>query len=150
MKIFKSSKSPFFIFLIRIVPYAIFSVLIIRLIIESFTTDFNDEEILVALFILSLIFVILIIFVERWMKMSYTIDNTYLIINAGVKERRINIKDIQSIKLSGYSSYGYKPALDFKGVQIIYELGRMIYVSPENREEFLEELKKVNEKIVVI
>jgi len=150
MKTYKSSKSPFFIFLVRIVPYAIFSVLIVRLIIESFTTDFNDEEILVALFILSLIFVILILFVERWMKMSYTIDNTHLIINAGVKERRINIKDIQSVKLSGYSSYGYKPALDFKGVQIIYELGRMIYISPEKKDEFIAELKKVNEKIVFI
>lgn len=73
---------------------------------------------------------------------NYTLDERKLIIRSGPLRWTIALDDIKSIakpanRFRGSSS----PALSMDRLEIIYGAGKRLMISPENREQFLADLK---------
>lgn len=81
----------------------------------------------------------------------YVIKNHFLLYRSGPFRGRIDIARIKKIKyFSGlYVPVTMKPALDTEGFIITYNNFDDVYVSPVNRDVFLDELLKINPKIEV-
>lgn len=81
----------------------------------------------------------------------YVIKKHFLLYRSGPFRGRIDIEKIKKVKyFSGlYVPVTMKPALDTKGFIITYNSFDDVYVSPVNRELFLNELLKINPKIEV-
>lgn len=71
----------------------------------------------------------------------YRMDQQYLYYECGLSRGKILLQTIKSVTPSSYPAAGIRPALDFKGVQIIHGEGYSIFISPENRNEFIKDLK---------
>ena len=67
----------------------------------------------------------------------------------GVFKSSINIDQIKYITKGDYPVAGNRPALNLKGIKISYGSGYLIFLSPQNVEKFIYDLKTVNDKIVV-
>lgn len=81
----------------------------------------------------------------------YVIKQHFLLYRSGPFRGRIDIEKISKIRyFSGlYVPVIVKPALDTKGFIITYDNFEDVYVSPADRENFLNELLKINPKIEV-
>lgn len=81
----------------------------------------------------------------------YVLRNNFLFYRSGPIRGRIAIGKIKSIrKHSGlFVPVTLKPALDVKGYIITYNQFDDIFISPENAEAFINELKKINPEIEV-
>lgn len=83
---------------------------------------------------------------------KYSIKEEVISFNSGPFRGKININSIRKIEHhSGLIvPVTYKPALDTKGLIIHYNSFDDIYISPKDEEVFLEELLKINPKIVIV
>ena len=81
----------------------------------------------------------------------YVIKQHFLLYRSGPFRGRIDIDKIKKIKyFSGlYVPVTMKPALDTEGFIITYNNLEDVYVSPVNRDVFLQELLKINPKIEI-
>jgi len=149
MNIYKSTKNTFFLILVKYVPYTLYSIMLLSLIQEYITSEGANNRLIISIVILSIMFVLLIAFVEKTLKINYRIEGSILHIDSGFTKREIQISNIQSLMHSNYMGYGRKPGLDIKGLKIMYESGRMMYITPERSEEFIIKLKSVNQKIII-
>ncbi len=92
---------------------------------------------LTAAFVLYLIF-------NTW----YTIEQDVLHVRCGFLYRKdIPIKAIKSIATS--SSILSSPATSFDRLEIAFNQFDSVLISPENRQDFIESLKKINPTIIV-
>lgn len=105
----------------------------------------------VNLFPLVLISLVIILIVWTLLDTRYVIKQHFLLYRSGPFRGRIDIQKIIKIRyFSGlYVPVITKPALDTKGFIITYNGYDDVYVSPVNRELFLDELLKINPKIEV-
>ena len=149
MTIYKSTKNIFFLILVKYVPYTVYGIMLLSLIREYIVSENLNNKLLISILILTIMFGLLIGFVEKILKTNYRIENSALHIDSGFTKREIYISNIQSLTHSNYTGYGRKPGLDVKGLKLIYESGRMIFVTPEKSEEFINNLKSVNQKIII-
>ena len=79
---------------------------------------------------------------------KYTIENQNLNIKAGfLINQNINIMNIESIKKS--KNILSSPAASLDRIEIIENNKNSILISPKNKIEFIEELKKINPQIYV-
>ena len=79
---------------------------------------------------------------------KYTIENQNLNIKAGfLINQNINIMNIESIKKS--KNILSSPAASLDWIEIIENNKNSILISPKNKIEFIEELKKINPQIDV-
>ena len=79
---------------------------------------------------------------------KYTIENQNLNIKAGfLINQNINIMNIESIKKS--KNILSSPAASLDRIEIIENNKNSILISPKNKIEFIEELKKINPQIDV-
>jgi hypothetical protein len=103
--------------------------------------------------LLPVVLVSLVIALILWTLLDtrYVIKQHYLLYRSGPFRGRIDIEKIKKIKyFSGlYVPVTMKPALDTKGFIITYNGFDDVYVSPVNRDVFLNELLKINPKIEV-
>lgn len=85
-----------------------------------------------------------------WMRTEYHIVEQDLWYRIGFWKGSIAIHDIHSIREAGYpsSSLQVRPALDFVGLSIRYGSGYSIFMSPENPEDFVASLMRVNPQII--
>ena len=83
---------------------------------------------------------------------KYSIKEEVISFNSGPFRGKININSIRKIEHhSGLIvPVTYKPALDTKGLIIHYNSFDDIYISPKDEDVFLEELLKINPKIVIV
>ncbi len=81
----------------------------------------------------------------------YVINQHFLLYRSGPFRGRIDIEKIKKIKyFSGlYVPVTMKPALDTEGFIITYNELEDVYVSPVNRDVFLDELLKINPDIEI-
>jgi hypothetical protein len=112
----------------------------------------TSEKYTFKVFIIGSLFVIPVISLLLWCWYStyYMIDNETLIARCGPFIWRISIQEITVIRLNQKTIGGtYKPSLSWESIEIQYKMFRSIYITPEKLDNFLSELKKINDKIEI-
>ncbi len=82
-----------------------------------------------------------------WNSTSYKIEKGELFIKCWVFRRKVNIKDIVKVKKTKNFLASYALALD--RLEITEKNKSKYYLSPNNFETFIEELKKYNSDIII-
>jgi len=138
MKHFSSSKS--------LIAVSILLMLVVFLIITMFISLFYHEIEITSFIILSLTCVMII-----WILLDtrYFIKSDRLFYRSGPFRGRIEINKVVKMEYCSdlNSNTLYKPALDFKGFILTYNMGKTIYISPEKLNDFAEEILKINPSI---
>ena len=123
-----------------------FEIIIPILIISAFGFKNIINEPKVAPIILLILVLAFITFLLTSIK--YTIENQNLNIKAGfLINQNINIMNIESIKKS--KNILSSPAASLDRIEIIENNKNSILISPKNKIEFIEKLKKINPQIDV-
>lgn len=83
-----------------------------------------------------------------WFTTYYVIERNSLVVRSAFIHKIIPVYEIKSIRrtFNPLSS----PALSLDRLEIQYGNGKMVLISPENREKFLEALKKMNPSIIIV
>ncbi len=117
-------------------------------------TIWSAPAILIPFLIFSFSETILIIFVLcfllsfwLWNSTSYKIEKGELLIKCWIFKRKVNIKNIVTVKKTKNFLASYAMALD--RLEITENNKSQYYVSPDNFETFIAELKKYNSDIIV-
>jgi hypothetical protein len=113
----------------------------------------SDEIYSFKEFIITTVFVIPVpgLFLWCWLGTYYLIDNETLIARCGPFIRRVLINDITLIRLNQRTISGiWKPTLSFESIEVQYKTDRSIYITPQNQDDFLSELKNTNDKIKIM
>lgn len=82
-----------------------------------------------------------------WNSTSYKIEKGELFIKCWVFRRKVNVKDIVKVKKTKNFLASYALALD--RLEITEKNKSKYYLSPNNFETFIEELKKYNSDIII-
>ncbi|MEM8524303.1 MAG: PH domain-containing protein [Bacteroidota bacterium] len=149
MESFQSSKHFLFQILLLITPVGgiIFTLWATIDIIPDFelswTYAFASISILLTLIVCWLM-------IDAYRNTVYIIDGNYLVYQISFWKKTIPISDIWLIKASTYPSAGYRPALDWNGLKIVYGKDRVVFVSPASQSKFIASLKRKNEAIEVM
>lgn len=92
---------------------------------------------------------ITLIFLWIWFDTGYSIDSEYLSYNSGPLWGKIPLDSISLIKIGDYNFEGFRPCLSNKAIRIDYNQREHIYISPKERDEFLEIVLYYNPQINV-
>jgi hypothetical protein len=140
MKRFLSTKN-------NITFYTLWAIVIgmIALVINSFNS--NDFYLLPTVILMLVIAIIVWILIDT----RYVIKTNFLLYRSGPFRGRIDIKKIKKIQFhSGlFVPVSMKPSLDTNGLIITYNQFDDVFISPQNKTVFLEELKKINPNIEI-
>ena len=144
MVTFRSSKILFTGILLTVVATFMFCMATIALWQEGENTEVIVGSI--VLYILSGIFFWILL------DTKYTIKNAYLFYYSGPVRGKIAIDSIRKIKhQKGWICESFiKPALGINGLYIYYNKFDDIYISPKDKEAFVNYLLKINPKIEII
>ncbi|MBX2871279.1 MAG: PH domain-containing protein [Saprospiraceae bacterium] len=110
-------------------------------VVQSLLKVENTDTILVPLVLLSLFLFISYRTIRAYQKAHYRLDDEYLHYQCGWSKGKIRLQTIKSVTPSSYPSAGIRPALDFRGVQIVHGEGYSLFISPDNRSEFIKHLQ---------
>jgi uncharacterized membrane protein YdbT with pleckstrin-like domain len=86
-----------------------------------------------------------------WADIRYEMREDYLFVKGGPFRSRIAYNDITRITMSKNIWFGYRLLASMDAIEIHYKTGLLgsVKISPEEREVFIEELKKRNPSIKV-
>ena len=139
MKIYKPNRKGFINYLLIgfiLLPIAIFFL--------DKNTFFAQPYILLPLL------VPLILTLWIYFRTSYKIDNNKLIYRSGFFKGEIDISTIKEIVKGKTMWSGVKPAMAKNGLTItLNKYPRRIYIAPENNEEMISDLLKINSDILI-
>jgi hypothetical protein len=110
---------------------------------------FKTEMMLSKPVAIALIFLPFSLFLWIYMDTSYVIAENKLHYRSGFIRGTVNIDDIKRVIKGRTAWSGIRPATASNGLLIAAEGGYEIYISPDTNEEFVSELLKINEKIIV-
>lgn len=81
----------------------------------------------------------------------YEIQENLLVISMFFYKTKINISEIRTIKYSNsiMKTNFYKPGFHHKGIEIVYHKYDDIFISPNNRDQFIEQLIEQNPTIEI-
>lgn len=85
-----------------------------------------------------------------WLDTKYVISGEQLKYNSGPLKGKIDIKSVRKLEYPKRLWSGLRPALSTKGVVVHYNKYDEIYFSPENLEDFINQLLQINSEIEVI
>ena len=122
--------------------------MLVILVFPIMEEGFTLPIILISIFHL----VFIIFFITILFNTNYTIQNEELLCKSSVFRSKIQIKNIRKIEY--YKGIivpvTWKLGLSHEGIIITYNKYDDIYISPENREEFINDLLKINPNIEII
>jgi len=131
-----------------------FFLIVLIMIFPLFTEDWIAEDLREKEFLIYLGVTILTIGLFLWIQLGtyYKIENGYLHHRSGPFFGKMKTSSIKKIKYhSGwYVPVLYRPSTDIVGVIITYNKFDDIYFSPQQRDEFVRDLLKINPEIEVI
>lgn len=85
---------------------------------------------------------VIVFLVWLWFDTSYKLTPTHLYYCSGPFRGKILLHDIQDIRKAKKMAAGYRPALGFDGLIIKYSKYDELYISPKNRDQFLQYVQK--------
>ncbi|MES2863927.1 MAG: PH domain-containing protein [Bacteroidota bacterium] len=129
-------------FIIPLIPVSLI------LIISIFTEEDSNLIIFPALGIY--VFMV-VLFTILFYTTYYEIRENILIISYFFIKTKIKITEIRTIKYSNsiIKTNLYKPGFHEKGIEIMYHKYDDIYISPENKEQFIADLLQLNPNIEI-
>ena len=138
MKIYKANRK-------GLINYLLIGSLILPIVVFFLEKNTFTEKPFILLPLLSPLALIFWIYFDT----SYKIENNELIYRSGFKKRKIGIPNIKEI-LKGKTMWsGVKPALARNGLIIKFNKYDEIYIAPENNNELISDLLKVNSEIKI-
>lgn len=138
MKIYKANRKGLMNYLLIIC--LIIPILIYFLDIKTF----NEKPFILAPLIIPMVWIIWIYFGT-----FYKIENGELIYRSGFLRGKIKISTIKVIQKGKAMWSGTKPALAEKGIIIQFNKYDEIYIAPENNDEMITDLLRINSKIII-
>lgn len=100
----------------------------------------DQGAIIIPLAIIAVLVISLLLWL--WFDTSYTLTATHLIYRSGPFRGKIILQDIQDIRKAKHLISGLRPALGFDGLIIKYSKYDEIYISPKNRDQFLQDIQQ--------
>jgi len=151
MKKFYSTKSLLYKILIFVLPI-ILSIATIVMLISVLPSSKPTMTEKIGLLIFSIIAMgAFYLMYSSWNNTYYTIEDDGIFhYRSGMLSGSLEIKHISHLKKSTMMTSGIRPALGSPGYIIYHSAGRTVFVSPENPEEFVSELQKMNKNIFCI
>lgn len=139
MKIYKPNRKGF-------INYLLIGSIILPIVVFFLDKNTFTEKPFILLPLLSPFILIFWIYFDT----LYKIENNELIYRSGLLKGKIEILNIKEI-LKGKTMWsGIKPALATKGLIIKYNKYDEIYVAPENNNEMISDLLKINSEIKIV
>lgn len=136
MKIYKANRK-------GLINYLLIGSILLPLVIFFFDKRTFTESPIIILPFLSPFTLIFWIYVDTF----YKIENHQLIYNSAFLRGKIEIFNIKEILIGKTMWSGVRPALASKGLIIKYNKYDDIYIAPENNNEMIKDLLKVNPAI---
>jgi hypothetical protein len=121
-------------------------ILILAAIIYNFIDAHSLIEIILVFILLSLSAGFLL---WIWFDTKYKIEDGFLYCNSGPINAKIEINKITQIIKNRTLWYGLRPALAHNGLVIMYNKWDEIYISPKDKDGFIEEVLNINAEIKV-
>jgi len=103
------------------------------------------DKVLVNVFIIALVTLLFSMLYGTY----YQLIDGYLIYRTGPFGGKIKAEDIKEIYPNKVLYVGFRPAVSTKGLVLKYFKYEDLYISPKRKEEFIEELLKLNPEIKV-
>lgn len=115
----------------------------------GFLSGDSIEMVLVPIGILFLFLIILI--TVTFFTTYYEIQENVLLVSMFFYKTKIKISEIKTIKYSNsiIKTNFYKPGFHHKGIEIVYHKYDDIFISPENKEQFIAKLIEINPNITI-
>lgn len=129
-------------FIIPLIPVSV--ILIISI--------FSEEDINLIIFPpLGIYVFIILLFTILFYTTYYEIQKEVLIISMFFYKTKIKISEIRTIKYSNsiIKTNFYKPGFHHKGIEIMYHKYDDIFISPENKDQFIAQLLEINPNIEI-
>ncbi|SEP55055.1 PH domain-containing protein [Flavobacterium urocaniciphilum] len=129
-----------------------FIILLIPVILVLIIGIFEEKDIEVILIPPAVILGLLVfIFTVLYFTTYYEIQKEELIISMFFYKVRIKISEIRNVNYSNsfIKTNIYKPGFHHKGIEILYHKYDDIFISPQNREQFIAQLKEHNPTIEI-
>ena len=146
---FQLKRDRLFFFMMVIFPFASLFLPLPFVFLGSDPPQVNELITFVIIYAVVLVF-LYFISIKSYYDSIYTITGNQLICKMGIYKKRVDIDRISLIAFDGYPMGGYRLALSFKGLKLIYGAGHIVYISPENHDGFIEKLQSINPKIKVV
>jgi hypothetical protein len=115
----------------------------------AFLSGDSIEMVLVPIGILILLLSVLI--TVTFFTTYYEIQESLLIVTMFFYKTKIKISEIKTIKYSNsiIKTNFYKPGFHHRGIEIVYHKYDDIFISPKNRDQFIEQLIEQNPTIEI-
>ena len=139
MKIYKANRKGF-------INYLLIGSVILPIVVFFLDKNTFIEKPFILLPLLSPLILIFWIYFDT----LYKIENNELIYRSGFLRGKIEILKIKEILKEKTMWSGIKPALARKGLIIKYNKYDEIYVAPENNDEMISDLLKINSEIKIL
>lgn len=113
---------------------------------------FTEEDSQLIIFPpLGIFMLLLVIFTLLYFTTYYEIQKDILIISMFFYKTKIKISEINVLKHSNsiIKTNLYKPGFHHKGIEILYHKYDDIFISPENRDQFIAQLLEINPNIEI-
>ena len=138
---FKSTKSTYFIVIVLIAVFG--------LLFGSFCQLFARNDLMVIIPFQLICWACIILLVWIYFKTYYQLTSEYLLYRTGPITGKIKIDRISEIITGKIAFANFKPATGINGLILKYNRWDEIYISPENKDKFIEELLKLNKNILI-
>lgn len=138
MKIYKANRKGF-------INYLLIGSVILPIVVFFLDKNAFSEKPFILLPLLSPLILIFWIYFDT----SYKIENIELIYRSGFLRGKIEIPNIKEIRKGKTMWSGIKPALAKNGLIIKFNKYDEIYIAPENNNELISDLLKVNSEIKI-
>jgi len=142
--VFQSSKNIYTVVLLWIT--------VLFILIAPFLPADNELETPKELiFGIAILYTIAILIIWILLDTKYTINGKNLRYASGPIRGKINIEKITALEnvTTWYVTSFIKPALGYYGFTVRYEKFNDIYISPKDKEKFIEEILKINPNVMI-
>lgn len=136
MKIYKANRKGF-------INYLLIGTILLPIVIFFFDKGTFTESPIILLPFLSAFSLIFWIYADTY----YKIENHLLIYHSAFLRGKVEILNIKEILIGETMWSGVKPALASKGLIIKYNKYDDVYLAPENNDEMIADLLKINPEI---
>mgnify|MGYP006157311269 CR=1 FL=1 len=124
-------------------------IILLLFMVALFSISISNIFSIVLAFILNVIAIIILVWI--YFKTEYKVEDDILYCISGPIKRKISIREI--VKISYHSGVivpvALKLSLSGNGLIITYGKFNEIYISPENVDLFLQQLKKINPNFII-
>lgn len=138
---FKSTKSTYFIIIVTIAVFG--------LLLASFYQLFVRNDLMVIIPFQLICWACITLLVWIYFATYYQLTSEYLFYRTGPIAGKIKIDCISEIVNGKIAFANFKPATGSNGIILKYNRWDEIYISPENKDKFIEELIKLNKNISI-